>query len=217
MDSKRQLQQSRGRVSIGNKSIDAGFRSPLVYDRCVIHQATSGVPTIPFGAFHRHNLDDMLFAHITQALLGGEDLLFAGLAMRDMRGYGGHQVDALAQFAARWRECRVNILHAGGELLTCDAWQSAVMSLPTEQAQRAIARFDAYPQQALEWARGELGLPALAPYTVRRSSAPISVTMLPAHRAAHACARQNLYIAQRQSPAGQSLNGKGRSSEAKVR
>lgn len=143
----------------------------------MIHQATSGVPIILFGAFDRHNFGDLLFVQIAQALLGEKDLLFAGLATRDMRGYGGHQINALAQLAACWRERRVNILHAGGELLTCDAWQAAVMLLPPEQTQQIIARFDAYPQQALEWARGELGISALAPYTVGRDLFPCAVSI----------------------------------------
>ena len=94
-----------------------------------------------------------------------------------MRGYGGHQVNALAKLAVRWREREVNILHAGGELLTCDAWQAAVMLLPPEQAQQIIAQFDTHPQQSLEWAHNELGIPALVPYTVRRDLFPRVVSV----------------------------------------
>ncbi|NWG74557.1 MAG: polysaccharide pyruvyl transferase family protein, partial [Rubrivivax sp.] len=40
-------------------------------------------PVVVFGAFDRHNLGDLLFAHLAQALLPGEELIVAGLASRD--------------------------------------------------------------------------------------------------------------------------------------
>lgn len=49
-------------------------------------------PAILFGAFDRHNLGDLLFPHVAAALLPGRELLFAGLADRDLRALGGHRV-----------------------------------------------------------------------------------------------------------------------------
>jgi hypothetical protein len=138
----------------------------------VTHDATSGIPTILFGAFDRHNFGDLLFPHIVAALLEEKNLIFAGLTERDLRSCGGHQVSPLAQLAAQYGERPVNIIHVGGELLTCNAWEAAVMLLPPHQAQEAIARFDAHPEDALEWARGKLGVSAMAPYTVQRKLFP---------------------------------------------
>lgn len=130
------------------------------------------ISTILFGAFDRHNLGDLLFPHITAALLDGENLLFAGLAERDLSCYGGHRVRALAQLVADRGERPANIIHVGGELLTCDAWQAAVMLLSPDQAQKTIARLDRHPEERLEWARSELGSSSLAPYTLPRSLFP---------------------------------------------
>jgi len=56
--------------------------------------------TVIFGAFDRHNLGDLLFAHVVAALLPGQDLVFAGIADRDLTAWGGHRVEALARLAA---------------------------------------------------------------------------------------------------------------------
>lgn len=132
----------------------------------VTDDATTGIPTILFGAFDRHNFGDLLFPHIVAALLAGKDLLFAGLAARDLRFYGGHRVSALAQLAAHWGERPVNIIHVGGELLSCDAWEAAVMLLAPDQAQKIVARLDSRLQERLAWAHSQLGSAALAPYTL---------------------------------------------------
>lgn len=136
------------------------------------HDAATEIPTILFGAFDRHNFGDLLFPHICAALLQGKELLFAGLAECDLRAYGGHRVRALAQLAARWDGRPANIIHVGGELLTCDAWQAAVMLLSPREAQHIIASLDAQPQQKAEWARNKLGIPALAPYVLPRELFP---------------------------------------------
>lgn len=130
------------------------------------------VPTILFGAFDRHNFGDLLFPHIAAALLDGRHPLFAGLAERDLRRYGGHRVRALAQLAAEWGGRPVRIIHAGGELLTCEAWQAAVMLLTPARAEEAIAQFDRQPQARQEWARRQLGIAALAPYTMQNGVFP---------------------------------------------
>lgn len=138
----------------------------------VIPAASDAVPTILFGAFDRHNFGDLLCPHIAAALLSPEHPVFAGLAARDLRPFGGHRVEALADLAIRLCDCPVDILHAGGELLTCDAWQAAAMTLPPEEAQHVIARLDRRPREALEWAHNRIGIAALAPYTVQRGLFP---------------------------------------------
>ena len=130
------------------------------------------VPTILFGAFDRHNFGDLLFPHIAAALLTECNLVFAGLVECNLRACGGHQVEALVSLAARWRDQPVNIVHAGGELLTCSAWEAAVMTLPPNEAQDIIGHGNAHSPKALEWAQAKLGLAALAPYTVQRSLFP---------------------------------------------
>lgn len=140
--------------------------------RDVRHDTTIDAPTIVFGAFDRHNFGDLLFPHVVSAMLPGHRLIYAGLAARDLRLDGGHQVQALASLAATWGDRPVNIIHAGGELLTCSAWQAAVMLLPSDEVQKTIARFEHRPEAALEWAHRQLGCSALAPYTLQRQLFP---------------------------------------------
>lgn len=135
-------------------------------------------PTILFGAFDRHNFGDLLFPHIAAALLPGKNLIFAGLAERDLRPYGGHQVGALAQIASEWGGHAANVLHAGGELLTCDAWQAAIMLLAPDEAQAAIARLDAHEMEKKKWAQGILGISDLAPYTFARQHFPGTASVI---------------------------------------
>ena len=138
----------------------------------VISASSIAVPTLLFGAFDRHNFGDLLFPHIVAALLGDKNFVFAGLAERDLRRFGGHRVASLSNLAQQWREHPVHVIHAGGELLTCDAWQAAVMLLPPRQAHAAIARFDARPSEGMAWAHRELGISSLAPYSVQRNLFP---------------------------------------------
>lgn len=87
-------------------------------------------------------------------------VLFAGLADRDLTPWGGQRVRALAALARDWErewgDAPADLLHVGGELLTCDLYQAAVM-LQTD-ADAAIARFDRDPAAGLAWARKLLGL-----------------------------------------------------------
>lgn len=130
------------------------------------------LPTIVFGAFDRHNLGDLLFPHIVAAMLECEGLVFAGLAERDLRKIGGHQVRALSSLAAEYRARAVNVVHAGGELLACDAWEAAVMLLPPEEAQAVILRLSPRKAERLAWAQSMLGMASLAPYAVPRELFP---------------------------------------------
>ncbi|MDO9196804.1 polysaccharide pyruvyl transferase family protein [Rhodoferax sp.] len=129
-------------------------------------------PIILFGAFDRHNFGDLLFPHIAAALLPHEHLVFAGLTSRDLRPYGGHEVRALAQLAADWGERAAILIHVGGEILTCSAWQAAVMLLPPEQAQDTLAYLNARPQEKMQWVRSRVRSSALAPYTLSRQRFP---------------------------------------------
>jgi polysaccharide pyruvyl transferase WcaK-like protein len=132
--------------------------------------APSKHPTIIFGAFDRHNFGDMLFAHVVARLLAERSAeiepVFAGCAQRDLRAYGGHDIASLAQLAARWRDEPVMLIHAGGELLTCDAWEAAVMLNSPEEAQACIARYGSRASDRRAWARSMLGTDALAPYVI---------------------------------------------------
>jgi hypothetical protein len=133
-------------------------------------------PLIVFGAFDRHNFGDMLFAHVAERLLGeaypGVNITFAGLAARDLRVYGGHKTEALHSLAAKWRDERIDLIHAGGEILTCDAWQAAVMLLSPADAQACIAQYDSRRDERAAYAHGMLGTSAHAPYVIGRETFP---------------------------------------------
>ena len=120
---------------------------------------------ILFGAFDRHNLGDLLLPHIAAALLPGRDLVFAGLAERDLRPFGGHAVAALSRLAP---EPPATLIHVGGEILTCTAWQAAVMLLPPAQLQPTIAYLEARPAERDAFVRAWLGTEAQAPYVASR-------------------------------------------------
>ncbi|MCC8395247.1 polysaccharide pyruvyl transferase family protein [Paraburkholderia sp. MMS20-SJTR3] len=138
-------------------------------------------PVVIFGAFDRHNFGDLLFAHIAAKLFERNELIFAGLARRDMRVYGGHIVESLAQLAAQWGHQRgnqrVHVVHAGGEILTCSDWEAAVMLLPADEAQRIIARLDRHSDERRAWAHARTGLDALLPYMVSRAMFPRSASV----------------------------------------
>jgi len=123
-------------------------------------------PTLLFGAFDRHNFGDLLFPHVAAALLPGRPLIFAGLAARDMRPWGGHPVRALAELAAELRAEPLHLVHVGGELLSCSAWQAAVMLQTPDAAPAIIRRLDARPADRQAWAEAQLGFAAEAPYCI---------------------------------------------------
>lgn len=116
-----------------------------------------------FGAFDRHNFGDLLFPHLLSALLPGQAFAFAGLAERDLRAFGGHRVKPLAAPPAQ-------LIHAGGELLTCSAWQAAVMLLDPAVAAEAIACYDNDPAAGAAWAARQLGTSRSMPYVVGRDA-----------------------------------------------
>jgi hypothetical protein len=124
--------------------------------------------TVLFGAFDRHNFGDMLFPHVAAALLGGKTALFAGVVERDLGPVGGHRTAALHSLARELESASVNLIHVGGEILTCDAWQVAVMALPPDQARRAIAAHDGDAAGRLAWGHRQLQRQRLAPYVAEK-------------------------------------------------
>lgn len=131
------------------------------------------MPTILFGAFDRHNFGDLLFAHIAAALLRDEDVRFAGLVDRDLQIYGGHRVESLTRQTAKCANLPVRLIHVGGEILTCDAWQAAIMLQPLDTVQGTIARLDNDKAARHAWAARQLGLNDLAPYCISRALFPL--------------------------------------------
>ena len=123
-------------------------------------------PLILFGACDRHNLGDLLFPRIAAALLAPRAAVVAGLAARDLTPFGGHRVRAIDEVLREFPGAPV--IHAGGELLCCDAWEAAVMLLPAEQAPGVIARYDGRPER-FDWARRYLGREDRAPYCLGKS------------------------------------------------
>ena len=126
---------------------------------------TTHPPLVLFGAFDRHNIGDQLFPHLLTAMLPGQSFEFAALAERDLRAFGGHRVRPLD---ARARSS--HLIHAGGELLTCSAWQAAVMLLDREAATVAIARHEKDPVAAADWAARQLGTTRSIPYVAGRDA-----------------------------------------------
>lgn len=129
-------------------------------------------PTILLGAFDRHNFGDLLLPHIFASLLPGRRLIFAGLAERDLRPFGGHRTHALAHLAAKLGDTPLQLIHVGGEILTCEAWHAALMLQPAADVAALVARLDAHPDARLAWAQATLGLPGLAPYVAGRRLLP---------------------------------------------
>jgi hypothetical protein len=121
------------------------------------------VSSVLFGAFDRHNFGDLLFPHLLAALLPGQEFAFAGLVERDLRAYGGHQVKLLGASPAQ-------LIHAGGELLTCSAWQAAVMLLDPVAAADVIVRYGDDSDAAAAWAARQLGTSRSMPYVVGRDA-----------------------------------------------
>ncbi|RDK08158.1 polysaccharide pyruvyl transferase family protein [Cupriavidus lacunae] len=122
------------------------------------------IPTILFGAFDRHNFGDLLLPHAIRSLIGQANPFYGGLAERNLRMHGGHRVHTLARLAATVGDSAVDIIHVGGETLTCSLWEAAVMLQRPEQARAAVALLDARPHERTAWAQAQLGVRDLAPY-----------------------------------------------------
>jgi len=133
----------------------------------------SETPLILFGACDRHNLGDLLLAHVAAAETAPRPVLFAGLVERDLTPWGGHKVRALAALAEEWGDRRADLLHVGGELLTCESLEAAVMLQAPEESKAAIARLDSRysvgSAAARRWARETLGVSTRLPYLAAKS------------------------------------------------
>ncbi len=140
-----------------------GSARTLCYRFCVLPESR----TIIFGAFDRHNFGDMLFAHIAAKELGDRNVVFAGIVERDLTQWGGHRVEALQKIARD--TVRTDLIVAGGEVLTCPAWQAAVMVLPPEQAAQAAIQWSQPSPERDAWAAQVLGTSQLAPYVPSKS------------------------------------------------
>lgn len=125
-------------------------------------------PLILFGAFDRHNFGDLLLGEVAAALMTPRPTVFAGLAGRDLSACGGRNVRAITAVADEWGNRPANVLHVGGELLTCTLYQAAVMLLPDEEAKLAIGRYDACPPSGHAWAVDRLGMDQPVAYQVSR-------------------------------------------------
>lgn len=126
-------------------------------------------PLILFGAFDRHNLGDILLAHVAAREAAPRPVVFAGLAARDLTAFSGQGVCAITELAREWGDARADVLHVGGELLTCDLYQAAVMLQSEAAAHAAIARFERDPAAALDWAMTTLGLRQRLAYLAPKS------------------------------------------------
>lgn len=124
----------------------------------------SDLPCVVFGAFDRHNFGDLLFPHLLAAQLRGERFAWAGLAARDLGRFGGHRVRPLGTLSPG------HLVHAGGELLGCRAYEAAVMLQDPAAAAQAIARYDRDPVAAAAWAARELGTARALPYVAGRDA-----------------------------------------------
>ncbi|MEM5331441.1 polysaccharide pyruvyl transferase family protein [Paraburkholderia sp. JHI2823] len=127
-------------------------------------------PTVLFGAFDRHNFGDLLIAQVVARMLPRRELLFAGLATRDPHGDGGPATVALARIATFARGRAVNVIHVGGELLTCNAWEAAVMLAPAQCVQALIEEEGKWLHDTRTWARRHVGVASLAPYALSKSA-----------------------------------------------
>ena len=128
-------------------------------------------PVVLFGAFDRHNFGDMLFPHVLARMIADREVRTTGLVARDLRAQGGHQVEALAQLRAQ----AVDLIHVGGEILTCDAWEAGVMLQSPDDAQRIVATQE---HDRFGWARRVLGTRALAPYVLSKEALPSASRVL---------------------------------------
>ncbi|TXC82469.1 polysaccharide pyruvyl transferase family protein [Paraburkholderia azotifigens] len=129
------------------------------------------LPVVLFGAFDRHNFGDMLFAHVAARLLTDRRVRFAGLAARDLRAQGGHRVEVLRQMHER----AVDLLHVGGEILACDAWEAAVMLQSPDDAQKVIA---SQQHDRSGWAQRVLATSERVPYVVSKNELPCAARVM---------------------------------------
>lgn len=131
----------------------------------------NGRRLILFGAFDRHNFGDLLLARCAAA--GARtDIVFTGLAARDLRKFGGFHTLALADAIAAFGSEDADFVHVGGELLTTTAWEAAVMLQSPSDIARIVAQHDRSPDARTAWARSVLGTTRRIPYVVAQNDLP---------------------------------------------
>ena len=80
---------------------------------------------------------------------------------------------------AAWADAApIHLIHAGGELLTCSAWQAAIMLLEPAAAAAAIACHDDDPVAAAAWAARQLGTARTMPYVAGRDALAQGSTLI---------------------------------------
>lgn len=138
--------------------------------------APEGAPVILFGACDRHNFGDLLFPLLARRALATarprRRVIVAGLVDRDLSSYGGLRTIALERLAAEWParygDAPADLVHVGGEILDCGAWEAAVMLQTRPAARSVVARLDADPAGRAAWARQVVGA-RLAPYVAPKN------------------------------------------------
>ncbi|WP_407672139.1 hypothetical protein [Paraburkholderia acidisoli] len=133
-------------------------------------------PVVVFGAFDRHNFGDLLIARVVAQMVTRElphrELLFAGLAASDLRAEGGFATRTWPQIAAATSGREIDVIHAGGEVLTCDAWEAAVMVATPSHAAALMRDELAWLRNPPAWARAQFGRSSLAPYVRAKTALP---------------------------------------------
>lgn len=145
----------------GGRAISPSQKRPPDVDRESPGAARRGLnrPTVFFGAFDRHNFGDILLGHVAAVESAAGDGLFAGLAARDLTGWGGQRIAALDSLTMP-----LNLIHVGGELLDCTAAEAAYMLDEPglhwgRQAPYVVARHELSAGSAVEFrAVGGVGL-----------------------------------------------------------
>ena len=132
----------------------------------------AATPTVIFGAFDRHNFGDLLIAQVVARMLPHCERLFAGLAARNSHDDGGPRTVALSHIVAFARGRAVTVIHAGGELLTCNAWEAAVMLASPQRVPALIAAEGEWLRNGRAWAQKHVGVASLAPYALSKSALP---------------------------------------------
>lgn len=135
-------------------------------------RAGMDTPVVLFGAFDRHNLGDLLFPHIAQAMLRDVPVRFAGLAARDLRRFGGHRVESIGELIAGWGDRPAALLHVGGETLTCAAFDAAVMLLDPGEVAATLQRLEPRADERAAWLRQCLGTASPMPYVMSQRDWP---------------------------------------------
>lgn len=130
-------------------------------------------PLILFGACDRHNLGDLLLALVAWEEAGREQprraRLLAGLAARRPAHGNAQRVHALAELARQWGDRPADVLHVGGELLTCDLFEAAIMLQTPARAGELLPRFAGDQAAGMAWARETLGLQQNMAYLVPKA------------------------------------------------